>query len=575
MSIQAAQRKYSFHEILRVFFLRDSTELGMVVLFGLFSGLGSLIVPVAVQTFVNTLGFGLLLQPILILAAIVFFVLSFSGILNILEIYVMELLQQRWFSGIALELAHRLTKIHPDALRKVHGTDLSTYFLDIVTVQKTLSVLMLDAVEVALKILFGMILLALYHPYFIVFDIVIVAFIAVVFFGLKDSAVESSLYESKAKYTTTSWLAELARNSFIFRTGESRKFAMSRVDELASEYVSYRKMHFRILLKQIGGSIVLQILMSALLLGAGGWLVIERQLTLGQLVAAELVFSTVVAGISKFGKYLESYYDLRAAIDKIGVVLELPEEPEGSEKLEAEVVGQPLIRVKDLSYVSDFGRVVFSGLTFDVHRGTLTSVLGNNGTGKSALAEFLYGARTPTSGTIAACGLDLRYSSREDLRAYFTFVRPSELLTGTVLDNIRMHRDGVTLDQVQRVLKGVGLAPFVDSLPDGLMTPITAGRYPLSSGQVNQVLLARALVTRPLVLIIDEVLDQLDPDTCRLVLGFLKTGNSASAVLVTTRNPDLARSFDQVIELDGADSALVVLSGVQTSTDEQGHGGYP
>ena len=141
MTNQETQRNYSFDEILRAFFLRDSTELGMVVIYGLFSSLCSLVVPVAVQTFVNTLGFGLLLQPILILAAIVFFVLSFSGVVNVLELSIMELLQQRWFSRVALEFGHRLTRVDPDVLKKSQSAELSSYFLEIATIQKTLSIL--------------------------------------------------------------------------------------------------------------------------------------------------------------------------------------------------------------------------------------------------------------------------------------------------------------------------------------------------------------------------------------------------------------------------------------------------
>ncbi len=529
--------------------MRDSSDLWMVILYGIFASLCSLVVPVAVQTFVNTLGFGLLLQPILILAAIVFFVLSFSSIVNILQVYVMELLQQRWFSGVALELAQRLTRVQLEALRRFHGSDLATYFLEIATIQKTLSVLLLDTVAASLQILFGMFLLALYHPYFLVFDLLIIAFIGFVFFGLRKPAIDSSLKESKAKYETTSWLGELARNSILFRSAESRRFAMARVDDLASNYVLYRKKHFKILLKQIGGSALLQILMSSLLLGAGGWLVIERQLSLGQLVAAELVFGTVVAGISKFGKYLESYYDLHAAIDKIGQVLNLPDEIDGREQSEQSAGGKSLLQVKKVSYKSDFGVSVFSDLTFDVHPGTVTVVVGKNGSGKSTLAEFLYGVRNPSSGVIHVNGLDLRYSDKEKLRSQISFVGQADLMTGTILENIRMGRDDVSLDQVQRVIKGLGLSEFVDSLPQGLMSRVSGGRFPLSSGQAQKVLIARALVARPQILILDETLDHLDSESYRLVAEFLRTRESSGAVVLTTRNAELAGTFDQTIFL--------------------------
>jgi ABC-type branched-subunit amino acid transport system ATPase component len=575
MTNQETQRNYSFDEILRAFFLRDSTELGMVVIYGLFSSLCSLVVPVAVQTFVNTLGFGLLLQPILILAAIVFFVLSFSEVVNVLELSIMELLQQRWFSRVALEFGHRLTRVDPDVLKKSQSAELSSYFLEIATIQKTLSILILDAVAVALQIFFGMLLLALYHPYFIVFDVVIIAFIALVFFGLRTPAILSSLNKSKAKYATTAWLNELVGNFLVFRGVETRKFAMNRVDELASEYVQNRKLHFKFLLKQIGGSALLQVVMSAILLGAGGWLVIERQLTLGQLVAAELVFNTVAGGISKFGKYLESYYDLHASMHKVGYLLDLPIESDGVEKFREVKLDEPLVQVQGLSFRDGFGKEVFSDLTFDVYPGTVTAIVGKNGCGKSVLAELLYGAKTPHSGKISSCGLDLRYSAKEDFRSYFALVGQSGLLSGTILDNIRMHRGDVGLEEVQEVLKGIGLSSWVDSLPEGLMTSVSSGRISLSSGQVQLVLLARGLVWQPLVLILDEALDALDPETCQWVAEFLRKRNPQGAVILTTRNPQLAKSFDQVVQLSAARTSLgvAVVAGSIISNRDGGNRG--
>ena len=549
MLSQNERRKYSFQEILKVFFLRDSAELGMVILYGAFAGLCSLVVPVAVQTFVNTLGFGLLLQPILILSAIVFFVLTFSGIASVLEVSVMELLQQRWFSRVSLEFAHRFTRIQVDAMRRTQPSTLAAYFLDIATVQKTLSFLILDAAAVSLQVLFGMVLLALYHPYFLIFDLLILAFIAVVFYGLKDPAIESSIKESKAKYEASSWLAELGRDPLSFRSGESRKLALGQMDDLSGHYVIARKKHFKILLRQIGGSALLQVLMSSLLLGAGGWLVIQRQLTLGQLVAAELVFGAVVAGISKYGKFLESYYDLHAAIEKIACVLNLPEENDGTEAFGPNSGEHAIVQVKAVGFINEFGHEVFKDLNFELIHDSITAICGKSGSGKSTLAEFLYGVRTPSSGVILAHGLDLKYRSLETLRSQWVWLGEAELFGGTLLANIRMGRDGIGFEQIQSVIRGLGQADWIESLPDGLMTRVSAGRFPLSSGQAKMILLARALVGRPQLLILDDFMDQLDSESLRTVVKFFKTGGYVSSVVFTSRNSDLCSSFDQIIFL--------------------------
>jgi ABC-type bacteriocin/lantibiotic exporter with double-glycine peptidase domain len=547
---ESEKTTYSFQEIIKSFFLKDQRDLWVIVVFGVFASLGSLVVPVAVQTFVNTLGFGLLLQPILILAMVVFFVLSFSSIVNILQVYVMELLQQRWFSEIAIEFAMRLTRVDSKVFKKNHSSDFVNYFFDIVTIQKTLTVLVLDAVVVCLQIFFGMVLLAFYHPYFLIFDLMIIGFILLVFIGMRGPAIETSLKESKAKFEMGAWLGELARNSALFGADGCRDFALKKADDLAAAYVLYRKKHFRVLLKQLGGAAFLQVVMSSLLLGVGGWLVIERQLTLGQLVAAELVVTSVVAGISKFGKYLESYYDLVAAIGKIGQVIELPLESRSVEVGFELDPRQPLIRVKDLSYQNDFGVNLFSNLNFDVQAGAKIAIVGKNGSGKTTLAEFLYGIRQPSSGKVFVNGVDLRMGHIGEVRSQFAWVGPAQLFDGTILENIRLHRKAITIAQIQDSLHQFGLGAWVDSLPDGLMTQVRAGKYPFSSGQAQKLMLVRAIVAKPSLVILDESLDQLDPDSFDLVSKNMLQRHHPWSVIVTTRHEGWTQYFDRSIFLN-------------------------
>ncbi len=141
--------------------------------------------------------------------------------------------------------------------------------------------------------------------------------------------MQSSVKESKKKYVMASWLEDLARCPIAFRTDGGSEFALERADRFIHDYLSARRKHFRILMRQILFALGLQALASTALLGIGGWLVVSGELTLGQLVAAELIVAVIVGSVAKLGKHMESFYDLLAAVDKLGHLFDLEERPDG------------------------------------------------------------------------------------------------------------------------------------------------------------------------------------------------------------------------------------------------------
>jgi hypothetical protein len=145
--------------------------------------------------------------------------------------------------------------------------------------------------------------------------------------------VNTSINESYAKFDVAAWLEEIAKCPHTFRFGRGAALALDRADSLAAAYVAARKRHFRVVWRQTLFSLLLEAVGSTVLLGLGGWLVINRQLTLGQLVAGELIVTLVLTALSKSGKYIEIFYDLQASLDKLGVLDQLPLEPVGGERL--------------------------------------------------------------------------------------------------------------------------------------------------------------------------------------------------------------------------------------------------
>lgn len=527
-----------FPKILKIMLHREKSALWMIAIYGGLVSILSLVIPIAVQTFVNTIGFGLLFQPILLLALIVFFILSFSGGIRVLQTYVAEVLQQRLFAQVAMEVASRLQKVKSEIFEKTHGDELTNYFFDIITLQKTSTVMILDGLAVVLQIFFGMLLLAFYHPFLLVLNLLVIFFVIVFFYGLAQKAIDTSVEESKAKYSVAAWLQNLARNPVTFRSLEFGEFGIERADRLATQYVLKRKNHFRVLLKQIIAATFLQVIVSSLLLGVGGWLVVQGQLTLGQLVASEFILTTVMTGIGKFGKYLENYYDLVAALAKIDSLLHLPLERADGEKIDYSLHknNRTLLQVKQLSFSNSQGESVIEDLNFRIDRGSKNIILGPNGSGKTVLTDLLFGLKDPTRGTIELEGTDLKYWSLAEARSKIAYIRDLELIDGTILENLRLDRQEIEISTIQKTLENLGIWDEIQSFPDGLYTHLTSGQFPFSSGSAQILMLARAILSNPSILIIDDSLSQVDSTSFKRILQFLFHPQSPWTLIFTTRD---------------------------------------
>ena len=290
----------------------------------------------------------------------------------------------------------------------------------------------------------------------------------------------------------------------------------------------------------------LQVVASTALLGLGGYLVIDRQLTLGQLVAAELIVALVVASVAKLGKYAEAYYDLLGASEKLGLVTDLPLEREGGEAL-ADVQRGMAVRVHGVDCVSH--RTLSTPNDWSVAPGERVAVVGPPGSGKTTLFEMLCGLREPGHGVVELDGIDLRELSLEQMREQVALLEGVDIFTGTVAENVRVGRWQLSPSEVRDALQLVGLTETVHDLPNGLDTPLVPGGGPLSSSQALRLTLARALVGHPRLLILDGVLDALDMRECPHLLPRLFDRSAEWTLLVVSNNPAVVGMCDRTIEL--------------------------
>lgn len=527
-----ADRTLSPYQRLKALLRAERSTLWVAIIYSIVIGLLTLVVPIAVQSLVNTVAFGSVLQPVVVLTLFVFMALGFSTAMNGLRAYVVELLQRSVFARVTQDFTHRLLRVNAEAFDRYHGPEVVNRFFDVVTVQKAAATLLIDGLTILMQTIIGMILVALYHPILLAYDFLLIVSMLFIIFVLGRGAVYTAIKESKAKYAVEAWLEQIAAHLIAFKSPGGAAHAVEHSRHLLEHYLEYREKHFTVLLRQIIGSFALQAIASSILLGIGGYLVISRQLTLGQLVAAELVVTLMVSGFTKFGKHLEVYYDLLAALDKLGNVIDLPLEREGGE---AHISGEgPLsLQIRQLKYRQ------LSVQGFDLAAGQSLGLMGHNGCGKSTLADLLYGLREPQSGVITLDGVDLRDLPLSELRKHVSLVREIEIFPGTLLDNVRLGKD-LSHDQVRELLNRVGLLDEIQLLPQGLNVELHPSGRPLSRVQASRLMIARAIAGNPRMLILDDALDQIDrvqerEEMCRILFD-----PAASWTLVCiTERPDL------------------------------------
>ena len=480
----------------------ERDDLAVIVAYAAVVGLLTLATPLAVQALVGSVAFGTLLQPIFVLSMILLAALTFQGLFRALQTQLVELIQERLFIRASMDLAWRLPRVkrltkHP------FGAEAVNRFFEVVTLQKTSSQLLTDGIATVLQVGIGVLVLAFYHPALLGFALVLVVFIGLVVVTPWRLGLATSIDESKAKYGVAAWLQTLASVTAIFRGTEGAQFAVDRADALTRRYLESRRRHFRVVFGQTVGGLGLQIIASASLLGLGGWLVVQRELTLGQLIAAELIVASITSGLAKSGKVLDAANDLMTSIDKLGHVLDVPIEDESL--VEAIPLEGPLsVEVQAVAHEG------YLPLSFTVAPGARLAIIGALG---HPLAEWLAGLRAPSSGSVVLNGVETSRARASAVCEQVSLIQRGDLFDGSVLENVAVGRQSISALEARAALDAVGLLETVRLLPDGLDAPLLSTGFTLSQANVVQLLVARAIAGRPRLIVINESLEVLDSVT--------------------------------------------------------------
>lgn len=524
----------------------------VISIFALLISILSLVVPIAVQTLVNTIAFGTLIQPIVVLTIIVFIILLAAGSLRICQAIIVENIEQEIFVNLALGLARRLPRLKIQMLDEHRGPELINRFFEVVTVQKAMTVLLIYILEIAIQALTGFILLAIYHPYFLLFDLFLLFSLLLVLYLPKKIAVESAISECDAKHQVAAWLEEYTHTPYLFKLNHNSLFPFIKVDNATVSYLQQRRRHFSRLLMHLGGLYFIYAFFNASLLGIGGYLVSIEQLSLGQLVAAEIVLNAIIYGFIRLGHSLSDIYDLIASLDKLQGLFQLEYEKaiDNSLNLDSEIFNQaPALEVLHLSYKNLANTWVFKDLNFSIKAGETAVFLGSKGVGKSLLINVLLGMLKPTSGEIKINRTPVNIDMLLAYRKQVAIVKDIEIVNASLYENLVLAKKDITLEKLYQYFYDFELSEAISKLPEGIHSSLINYRSLLSSSDLQKLMFIRAILVKPVILLIDGALDGMTKHDIDLIVKVLNNLQRKTTILITSRHEYIADMFAKKIYL--------------------------
>jgi ABC-type bacteriocin/lantibiotic exporter with double-glycine peptidase domain len=533
--------------------LTEKRDILYILFYAIVVGLISLVLPLGIQTTMELISGGVFYSSVYVLIGGVIIGTLLAGGLQVFQISLVEYLQRRVFTKAAFEFAYRLPRIKLTALDKHYTPELVNRFFDVITIQKSLPKFLIEFSGAAFQILFGLLLLSLYHPFFVFFGMGLLGMLFLIFYILGPLGLKTSILESKYKYQVIHWLEDVGRSLHAFKISGSTNLPIRKTDYHVSSYLKNRKSHFRILLTQFGAIVLFKAAIIGGLLIMGTSLVVSREITLGQFVASEVVIILILASVEKIIMYTDVVYDLLTAVDKVGIVTDLPMEKRGGIDMLPNDIKKPFaIKARKLTY-KHAGQTVptLSNIDFDIESGEKICVAGVSGSGKSTLINILVGLFPNFGGSVSMNGYSLRDLDLTFFRDHLGSNGTAEdIFDGSWLENITVGNPNVNIGTVLKAIEEVGLQDEVNLLPQGLETKILSHGKGISSSSIQKILLARCLAKDSRLLLIHDYFSFFNRKEKSGLLSRI-IGHEDKTVIIVSNDPMVMGACHRVLVLDG------------------------
>lgn len=530
----------------------EKKQVLLIYAYAIFHGIIQLSLPLGVQAIINLITGGQFSFSWVLLVVLVVAGISFTGILQLVQLSIIENLQQKIFFRSALEFAWRIPRFKIESLQGHYPPELINRFFDTFSVQKGLAKLLMDFSMSSLQIFFGLVLLTFYHPLFVFFGISLLLAIVIIFRFTGPAGLKTNLNESKYKYEVAHWLEEMARTMDTFKLIGRTDLHIKKTDHLVSGYIGSRKKHFKILQLQFAAMVGFKVIVFAGLLVLGSLLVVNQQINLGQFVASEIVILLIINAVEKLILNMEVCYDVLTAVEKIGYVTDLPLEREKGIDFSIADTGKAMeVSLVNVSYKFPKAREYsVKNINLTIAPYEKVCIAGYNASGKSTLLNLITGLYSDYEGSINYNKVPLKTYNITSLRTYIgDCLSQEEIFSGTVEENIVMGRD-ISFKDLQRVAERLNLSDFINSLPLGYNSVIGAEGEFISESRKKKFILARGIVDQPPLLLLEGLMDYLEKEEKEKILDVLFAPDAPWTLVGISNDWSFISRCDKVLLMD-------------------------
>lgn len=524
-------------------------ELRQIHVYAIFVGLVNLTLPLGLQAIINYLQTGEITSSWIILVTFVLSGIAITGVLQIMQLRIVENIQQDIFAKAAFEFAYRIPKISFYHLDKGHAPELVNRFFDVVTIQKGLPKILIDFSLAVFQIAFGLILLSIYSSYFILLGIALIILLWIMFKVVGPKGLSTSIKESKNKYKLVHWLEEVAQVISSFKIYANNNLHLTKTDKITADYVVTRENHFQIQLFQFRLFIGFKVFLKASLLILGGYLVIQGQMNIGQFIAAEIIILLIINSIEKVMRTIDTIYDVLTALDKIGYVTDFSLDANPGNTILSK--GQALsIRGVEIQFgFPNQPNKLLKKLSFDIQKKAKVLLDGSAGSGKSSLLKIIIGLYQIEEGELYINDIPiLNYDKHTLFDKLGVFLPDNQVFEGSYRDNICMGRDISNLE-LEKTLGVLNLDNYFIHQPNGIDCPVDSGGKSVPRSILQKILLARIMVNNPMLLVLEDPLSHTDKDEQKKIIDFIMDNQRNWTVIVISNNPYWRLKCTQIINL--------------------------
>jgi putative ABC transport system ATP-binding protein len=509
----------------------DFSYVRLGIIYTVAIGLLSLATPISVQLLINSVANIALPAPLWTLSAILLTLLLLVAALSAFRAHLMAAFERRIFARVVAEITVRAVHAQNPFFADANRGDLFNRYFDLAVVQKAVPNLVIGAFTIVLQGAVGLAVTSFYHPFFLAFNLVLVGSLLLVWLLWRRGAITARVALSHAKHDTARWLESVGGSNGFYKSSQHLGFAMDRSEAMSADYVAKHRRYFHYSLAQTIAFLLIYAVASAALLALGGSLILSGQLSIGQLVAAELILSGVFYGVAQLGYYLDVFYDLVASSEELSLLFSIPQE-------RGRTGGE---RPRDGGVRLRGATVENARFEIDLRPGERLVTVAEPGADR-LLALLLKRHRAPDQGLVSVGGADLGALDMYQLRSDVMVLDRPTIVEVTIREYLALAAPDAGASAILDAIDQVGLSERIATLPKGLDTPLASSGYPLSIGEVMELKLANALLNRPHVLMLSQLFDLMTCERLTRVLDRLR--ESGTTVLLCTGRPE-------AITLDG------------------------